>query len=279
MRILGAQAPQSQNLVDALWEPLCTAALNTPLAEADLRLLNQVMRRMAGWNGLRKGLWLPKATLSKTYIHPATTWLERNGGVIQTKRLLRGVHGGMNVDELQFDDGAVPVGPTDHVIVSLPPWAPVLKDFGVESASLAASPIANVHYNLAHTPPSQFTGLIGGVSQWLWVRGNVATVTISAADALVNRDSDLIAKTVWSEIATIVGAACDTLPPAHVVKERRATLRHTPASTALRAGVRPVWANVTLAGDWTATDLPGTLEAAAQSGFAAAKRVVPASRT
>jgi hydroxysqualene dehydroxylase len=209
LRILAGQSPQYQHVVDALWEPLCTAALNTPLAEADLRLLSQVMRRMAGWSGLRKGLWLPKATLSETYIHPAVIWLQSHGAVIQTNMLLRGIQGGTEIEELQFDNALVPLGLDDHVIVALPPWAPVLKEFGVESASLPPSPIVNVHYKLGHTPPSQFTGIIGGVSQWLWVRGNVATVTISAADALVTEDSEAIAKNVWSEIATMVGGARD----------------------------------------------------------------------
>jgi hydroxysqualene dehydroxylase len=273
LRVLRGHAPQSKELADALWEPLCKAALNTPMAEGDRWLLSKVLQRMAGWNGLRRGLWLPQSSLTETYIQPAVMWLQRHGATIKTNMLLRGTKQANRFEELQFDNAVVEVGLSDHVILALPPWAPVLKDFGVDSASLSASPIVNVHYKLAHTPPSQFTGIIGGLSQWLWARGSLATVTISAADALVNRDSDTIAKMVWSEISALVGGASDVLPPSHVVKERRATLRHTPACSAARARLRTGKANVTLAGDWTAIDLPGTLEAAAQSGFAAAQHV------
>jgi uncharacterized protein with NAD-binding domain and iron-sulfur cluster len=67
-----------------------------------------------------------------------------------------------------------------------------------------------------------------------------------------------------------------TLPPWQIVKERRATFAATPAQLLRRPPATTRWANLALAGDWTATGLPATIEGAIRSGFAAAARLLQA---
>jgi len=99
----------------------------------------------------------------------------------------------------------------------------------------------------------------------------VLSITVSAGDDLVARPADEIAAALWAEIAPLIGQPNTVLPPHHIIKERRATLRHTPGLERLRPSTQTRFTNLYLAGDWVNTDLACTLESAAQSGFAAAE--------
>jgi hydroxysqualene dehydroxylase len=79
---------------------------------------------------------------------------------------------------------------------------------------------------------------------------------------------DLAAR-IWAEVATVTGLPA-TLPPWQIVKEKRATFAATPAQEKRRPGPGTRWDNLLLAGDWTATGLPATIEGAIRSGFRAA---------
>ena len=79
-----------------------------------------------------------------------------------------------------------------------------------------------------------------------------------------------MARDLWSDIARAYGLDA-ALPSAwRVVKEKRATFAATPAQMQRRPGARTRWSNLTLAGDWTDTGWPATIEGAIRSGFAAA---------
>jgi hydroxysqualene dehydroxylase len=78
-----------------------------------------------------------------------------------------------------------------------------------------------------------------------------------------------LARKVWNEVAAVAGLP-DTLPPWQVVRERRATIATDPRQEALRPGAHTAWGNVFLAGDWTDTGLPPTIESAIRSGERAA---------
>jgi uncharacterized protein with NAD-binding domain and iron-sulfur cluster len=79
-----------------------------------------------------------------------------------------------------------------------------------------------------------------------------------------------LARQIWSEVAKIAGLNAP-LPPWQIVKERRATFAATPEQDALRPATETRWSNMLLAGDWTATGLPATIEGAIRSGAKAAK--------
>jgi uncharacterized protein with NAD-binding domain and iron-sulfur cluster len=94
-------------------------------------------------------------------------------------------------------------------------------------------------------------------------------VTISGADRLLGQPREALAEAIWREVATLTGLECG-LPAWQIVKEKRATFAATPAEAARRPPARTRFRNLALAGDWTATGLPATLEGSVRSGYAAA---------
>ena len=95
-------------------------------------------------------------------------------------------------------------------------------------------------------------------------------MTISAGDRLIDVPRESLAQTIWQEVAAILGLSC-ALPPWQIVRERRATFAATPEQDARRPASRTRWANLVLAGDWTDTGLPATIESAIRSGRRAAE--------
>jgi uncharacterized protein with NAD-binding domain and iron-sulfur cluster len=81
---------------------------------------------------------------------------------------------------------------------------------------------------------------------------------------------EALAETIWREVATVAGIA-SSMPPWQIVRERRATFAAIPQQNARRPGARTAWDNLVLAGDWTATGLPATIEGAIRSGNRAAE--------
>ena len=141
--------------------------------------------------------------------------------------------------------------------------------------------IVNAHFRLPRTASSTalespLLGIIGGVSEWMFRRGDVTSVTISAANALAAEDAETIAAKIWPEVVQALGlpaTGANALPPHRIIKEKRATFAQTPESLALRPKTRTAIANLFLAGDWTDTRLPATIEGAIRSGFAAAAAI------
>jgi uncharacterized protein with NAD-binding domain and iron-sulfur cluster len=100
------------------------------------------------------------------------------------------------------------------------------------------------------------------------------SVTISAADRLLDVPRETLARNLWEEVAAVAGLST-ALPPWQIVRERRATFAATPGENAKRPDAKTAWRNLWLAGDWTKTGLPATIEGAIRSGNRAADLVAP----
>lgn len=241
------------------WHPLCLAILNTPPERASAILFARVLRAilLAGTSGLR-GYGFPLG-LSAALIDPALARLRHHQAEISFHHRLTGIC----QSELTFDSKAVALTPADRVVLALPAWA--MAKILPLSICFPTETIANIHYRLPQTLglPAPL-GLLGGAGQWLFVRGDVASVTISAAAAA----PDPVA--LWGEIAPLLGLN-GPMPPHRVVWERRATLSHRPEIVSRRPGPACGIEGVFLAGDWLASPWPCTIESAISSGLRAAR--------
>ncbi len=257
-----------------LWErlmhPFLLAALNTDPGEADAGLAAAVIRGSLARGGAKYLPRIAEPTLGAAFVDPGLAALAGRGATVRLGRRLRRVgFTGTRADSLDFPEGPTALGPSDAVILAAPPAvaAELVPDVTAPTEHRA---IVNGHFRLpapADAPP--ILGVVGGTVEWIFAFADRISVTVSGADRLVDLDRAALAALMWRDVAKALDLPPD-LPPWQVVKEKRATFAATPEQNARRPGARTRFANLFLAGDWTDTGLPATLEGAVRSGFRAA---------
>ncbi len=265
-------APRSV-LAHRFWRPLARAVMNTDPEIASAGPFARVLRRTLGRGAAAMRVGIVRRSLSACFIDPALARLRQSGIAVRFGTRLRAVdHAGERITKLHFGGAQIVVRPSDRVILALAPWdlAHCLPDLVPE---LAASAIVNLHAvlptSLAPREP-RLLGLVGGTAEWLVVRGNVVSATVSAADHLAACDPSTIAALLWRDVARALDLTTDAPRRLRIVKDRRATPLQTPAFERHRPGVATRFRNLDLAGDWVEPGLPCTLEAAIASGRRAA---------
>ncbi len=253
------------------WEPLAVAALNTAADEAAAALLWPVLRETFGRGAAACRPLIAREGLSESFVDPALALLaERQCPVHLNRRLRALTFDGDRVTALDLGGDPLSVGADDRVVLAVPPAAAadLVPGLTVPDGSRA---IVNGHFRLpARRESLSFLGVVGGTAQWLFVRGDVVSATVSAADALAEAPASAIAEAIWHDIVRALDLGNAPLPAHRIVKERRATFAQTPAQSARRPGPRTAWSNLLLAGDWTDTGLPATIEGSVRSGHTAA---------
>jgi squalene-associated FAD-dependent desaturase len=266
----------SGTLYDRLLGPVLLAALNIDPREGAATLASAVMRETLALGGSACRPLIAREGLSHAFIEPALVHLKERGTEVRLEHELRAMRfDGGRVSQLDFGSDTAELAPGDSVIVAVPTHAAAALIPGL-SVPQGYRSIANAHFKLdvpPGVPPMQ--GLVNATTEWIFAFEGRLSVTISAADRLMDVPRAELAQTIWHEVAKATGIeatgiAAD-LPPWQIVRERRATFAATPAENAKRPGARTEWKNLFLAGDWTATGLPATLEGATRSGNRAAE--------
>ncbi len=268
-----ATSLRNDTLYRRLVEPLAVAALNTPPDTALARLLGAVMRETLFRGGGACIPAVPREGLSESLIDPAVAWLRARDCEVVTGRRVAGlrIEAG-RVRELANTEAATPV---EAVVLAVPPWVAADLLPG-QKCPTEFQAILNVHFSIEADPgPTSFIGLVGGIAEWVFVKRGHVSVTISAANRMVEQEAEAIARAVWPDVQAALDLEGE-MPPWRVVKERRATVAATAEQERLRPGARTSIANLVLAGDWTATGLPGTIEGAIRSGRTAAEVLLAA---
>ena len=254
-----AKALPRGELYRRLLEPLAISALNTPPETASARLLGAVMDESLSRGGAACIPAYPRDGLSESFIDPAVAWLQARGATVQL---------GSRITDLRG------LG-HDGVVLAVPAPTAMSLLLGLTAPDRFEA-ILNVHFRCEADPgEAGFTGLIGGVAEWVFVKPGVVSVTISAGNARVDLPSEALAQQVWHDVRAVLRLP-ETLPRWRVVKEKRATFAATPAQDRLRPPARTSDPKVVLAGDWTATGLPATIEGAIRSGRTAARTLLGA---
>ncbi len=262
----------SGKAVSHFWEPLVVAALNAPLNAAAASLLTPVLREtfLKGADYCRP--MLARASLAQTFIDPAIKRIEALGGSIQFVARVKAIDSAESrVTCLHFDDTDVAIGAGEDVVLAVPAWiAPTLLP--QVTAPPEGQAIVNIHFKLAQRSELRIIGLVNCIAQWLFVRDDIASVTISAADDIAELDAAHIAADCWRTVALALGLAAP-MPAYRVIKERRATFDPHPATLHRRPETTTAFKNLVLAGDYVATGLPATIEGAIRSGLMAAENL------
>jgi squalene-associated FAD-dependent desaturase len=258
-------------LYELLWQPLFLAALNTDPSEASAQLAAAIVREtlMAGGKACRP--LIAKDGLGAAFIDPALRYLESQGVAVRFGQRLRAMSfAEAHATALDFGEENIALAPGDAVILAVPPTvaSSLVPDLTAPTQFRA---IANAHFRLAvprDTP--MMTGLINSISHWLFAFEDRLSVTVSGADHLLEVPRETLARDIWREVAAVTGLPA-TLPDWQIVRERRATFAALPNEDRKRPATRTRWGNLVLAGDWTATGLPATIEGAIRSGNKAAE--------
>ena len=227
---------------------------------------------LAGGNACRP--LIARDGLSAVLVEPAIRLLQGKGASIQFGHELREfAMSGTSVSELKFGDDSVAVAPDDAVVMAVPPRPAAALLPGLKTPSKFRA-IVNAHFRFdppAGMPP--ILGVVGGLVEWLFAFPQRLSVTVSNADRLVDMPREQLAQAIWADICKAAGVQGE-LPPWQIVRERRATFEATPEQNAQRPGAPTRWKNLFLAGDWTDTGLPATIEGSVRSGNRAADLVL-----
>lgn len=265
-KILNPREEIFQNLLN----PVLLAALNTKLDVASSYLASKILLKTILRGGRACKPMISNHGLSSVFIDPAVEFLKSKMIDIHFNHELKSVLIKKdNVIQLLFNDECLELNNNDKVILAVPAWC-AKKLVPLLSAPTEFSSIINLHYkiNAPDTLPT-ILAVINGTAEWIFAFPDRISVTISAADELLDVEREDLANIIWEEIKLITGLEIKT-PEWQIVKERRATFRATPEQNSLRPNARTALNNLFLAGDWTQTGYPSTIEGAILSGIKAA---------
>ncbi|CCG01192.1 hydroxysqualene dehydroxylase HpnE [Blastococcus saxobsidens] len=287
---------QSPAAVERLWELVTVATLNARAADASLALAATVVQR--GLLAERGAADLGYATVPLSRLHgePAARALAALGADVRCGVKVSAVRpdgdGGFTVlagsrtgDAAFPADAVVLAVPSDAVAGLMPAGALAAP---AAPAALGSAPIVNVHvvYDRPVTT-SPFLAAVESPVQWVFDRtaaagldsGQYLALSVSAADADIGRPTaDLLAQYLPAMHALVPGTRTAEVTEAFVTREPAATFRQAPGTLQLRPGPRTRLPGLALAGAWTRTDWPATMEGAVRSGRAAARAALQDAR-
>lgn len=285
------QLSQSDRIKQRFWYPMAIATLNESPHTASARMMKAVLKEAFGGGMRSASIGVARVGLSQLYTEGASEFIRSRGGEVranaQVHRLVVEnesaaaveLAGGERIEADYFISAVPPAA-----LLQMLPWELRRENFS-KLESLESSPIVSI--NLWFDRPvidHEFVGLIGTRSQWVFNRdlilsparrSNQIAVIISAARDFIDWTKEALVDTALTELNELLPASRPArLLHSRIVKEREATLAHTVESDSLRPGPRTVVRNLILAGDWTATGLPATIESAVMSGNTAADLIV-----
>lgn len=269
-RSVAAALPHNA-LYTKLIEPFAISALNTRPEQGLARLLGAIIRNSLMRGGSACIPLLPMRGWTESLIDPALAWLTMHGAQVQLSHRVTGFEiNGQQVTGLRIAATPIVLETGDQVVLAVPATATaaLLPDI---TAPDEFETIVNLHYRFDAEPgEAGFIGLIDGLAEWVFVKPGHVSVTISAANNIADQPAETLAEKVWPEICRALNITAP-LPAWRVVKEKRATFACTAAQDRRRPNARTEIGNLVLAGDWTATGLPATIEGAIKSGRVAAE--------
>ncbi len=261
-------------LYQRLVQPLLLAALNVDPPIGSAGLAGAIVREtlLAGGQACRP--LIARDGLSAILIEPAVKLLQDKGASVSLSHELRELAmSGDRITGLKFGSDEIALGSDDAVVMAVPPRGAATLLPGLPTPTKFRA-IVNAHFRFdppRDAPP--ILGVVGGLVEWLFAFPGRLSVTISAGDRLIDMPREELAEAIWRDVCKAGGVTGD-LPPWQIVRERRATFEATPEQNALRPKAATSFKNLFLAGDWTDTGLPATIEGSVRSGDRAADLVL-----
>ena len=300
---------QTERLQRLLWNPLCIAALNTPPERASAQVFLNVLQDSLGARRAGSDMLLPRVNLSALFPEPAAAFVQRNGGRIDTAHAVTSIGRNQPSDggwQLSFRHTEAPQSFDGIVLATGPETAAQLLDqIADDGAADTAQLLRQLSYEaistcyLQYAPTLRLTRPFYALQdqplqpleplqpqqyswgQFVFDRGQLSddprdagllAVVISAADAAIEQGHSALVTSLAAQLAQQLQNPQLQAPLwSKVVSEKRATFSCAPGL--LRPDNQSLPHGLALAGDYVAGRYPATLEAAIQSGIAAAQRI------
>ncbi len=279
---------QSESLRRKFWDLLCIAAMNEDPRIASAAIFERVLRLALFRSPEDSKLGIPRAGLSECYTEAARAYIESRGGKVEFNCRVAELFIRAGVCEgVRLSDGQEVLA---EAVVCAAPWyefwrllpGDLLRDEPLFTDILTLKPAPIISINLWFDRPltdREFLGLRGTTIQWLFNKGtilgtgeNYVSIVLSGAHAHVGKSREDLLEMALAELRGLLPEArAARVEHALVLKERFATFSPSPEADAVRPTARTPVRGLVLAGDWTRTGLPATIEGAVQSGQTAAR--------
>ncbi len=255
------------------------------------RLFERVLRLALFTSPQDSRLGIARVGLSECYTTAAAAYIEVRSGRVETDRSVKqilitdGVYRGVVLGDGQTIEA--------DIVVSAVPWMQIanllpgdlLRAEPLFAGALALIPAPIISINLWFDAPLtelEFAGLRGTTIQWLFNKGRILGTNEHYISLVLSGAHEHVTKSKEELLAIALGELRELLPGARgarlvhslVVKERFATFSPRPEAEPMRPPARTPIRGFFLAGDWTATGLPATIEGAVQSGYTAAQEIL-----
>jgi len=285
---------QTRRLRDWLWDPLAYAALNQSPDAAAAAPFVRVLGELFGPHRDNAAIGLPTVPLEDLFGYPAAAFIEAAGGVVRTRRAARIVRDDNGaIAHVRAGDSTIRTA----VVVGAVPWhafgrlwedsvpAP-LSAIADRAAAMGSAPIVTVNLWLdANVMTEPFMGLVNSPMHWVFdkraiLRERAAHLSMvaSGAEDIARLDNSSLTDLAFGHLRRALPAAsARRVVRSVVVREHRATFSLSPGQPT-RPGTLTPLGGFYLAGDWTDTGLPGTIEGAVMSGHSAADAVLARTR-
>ncbi|GAB5464646.1 MAG: hydroxysqualene dehydroxylase HpnE [Candidatus Kapaibacteriales bacterium] len=286
---------QTKNAIEVFWEPLILATLNTPIQEASAELLYTVCKLAFFADKKSSSLIFPLKNLNEL-LRPARSVLNQSNGEVFLRKKIKNIE--PSSDSISIIDNENTANIYDFVISAVTANQ-LLKIFPDSKSFLPPidfSPISSIYlWTDKEIIKEKFTALIGTNIQWIFNRYKIMEIssnfakhsyslTISASDTATNPEQKNLLNAKASEIKTLVaeelakvnsGFTEPDIKHIRIIHEKQATFLATPDYEKARHNIPLSISNrLMIAGDWTSTGLPGTLESACRSGLRSAELIL-----
>jgi squalene-associated FAD-dependent desaturase len=282
---------QGPAATEALWELLTVATLNAPASAASLGLAAKVVRTGLLEGAANGDIGWADVPLHRLHAEAASSALESAGAEVRTGAKVTGLRAAgdgwlVETGGAAIEADAVVLAVPAHSVGGLLPAGSVPDPDRFEH--LGVSPIVNVHVVFDRPVfDGPFAAVVGSPVQWVFDRtatsglhdsvpgGQYVAISLSAAESYIDRPVAELRETFVAELRRLFPAArAARVVQVIVTRERAATFRQAPGTQALRPGPHTAWPSLALAGAWTDTGWPATMEGAVRSGNAAAEAVL-----
>lgn len=267
---------QNENIRKALWEILCVGALNTDIYQASALIFYEIIIKIFFNGNFASTIILPKYDLDSSIIKPVVEYVVSKQSEIKVSEKVNEIEI-KNNRIIKIESSLANYCEFDFVISSVPHYSlkKIVDTKDIAEAEFEYSTILNIHLWLNNNPfEEKFYGLINSKIHWIFNKGSHINLVISNAEEFVDRNNEDVFQIVLKELKQYTGINENDIVRYKIIKEKRATF--IPNKNVLHK--RPIGKtnikNFYLAGDWTDTKLPSTIESAVRSGKLAAELVL-----